>query len=192
MIELPETIVLANQINNTLVDKTITGVVVGASPHKFAWYSGGNREYREMLVGKKITSANHGSKYSCGGQVEIECEDSLLVISTPIKYHPQGENPPEKHQLLLELGDGSSLSFTVQMWGCMLCYNKDKVNFPDGFKTTKNPAPTDDAFTKSYFEKMMENEKPNLSVKALLATGQRMPGLGNGVLRYTVQCANQP
>lgn len=176
MIELPESIILANQINNTLKGKTIIDVTVGASPHKFAWYSfkGSCEKYKELLIGKQFSYAKPG--------VEIYFEDCVLIISTPIKYHAPGQPVPEKHQLLLKFDDSSHLSCTIQMWGCMFCYPKDDVNYPNEYKTTDSPAPTNDAFTKKYFENMLSNEKPNLCVKALLATEQRMPGLGNGVL----------
>lgn len=38
-------------------------------------------------------------------------------------------------------------------------------------------------FDEAYFEKMIAKAKPTLSAKALLATGQRIPGLGNGVVQ---------
>ena len=40
MIEIPETYVLAGQIKETLVGKTIQSAVANAHPHSFAWYSG--------------------------------------------------------------------------------------------------------------------------------------------------------
>ena len=40
MIELPEAVVIARQITETLGGKRITSAVANASPHKFAWYTG--------------------------------------------------------------------------------------------------------------------------------------------------------
>lgn len=177
MIELPEYYVLAKQINNTLLGKKIADVTVAASPHRFAWYSykGNNEKYRELLVGKMITGAKPG--------VEIYCEDSVLIISTPIRYHIYGEKLPDVHQLLIRFEDDSHLSCTVQMWGSMFCFPKDKIEYPfEHHKGNNNPEPVDDAFTFEWFNTMIQKEKPLLSVKALLATEQRMPGLGNGVL----------
>ncbi len=188
MIELPETYVLAEQINRTLVGKTVMNATTNASPHKFAWFTGDPAGYQQKLAGKTITSANPGTGYTCGGNTEIICGDMLLVISTPIKYHAPGEKLPPKHQLWLEFedfsGDGtSSMTCTVQMWGAMLCYQRDQNGLPQSYKVNKAPTPLMDEFDKPYFEKLFSNTAPNLSVKAFLTTEQRIPGLGNGVLQ---------
>ena len=39
MIELPESIVLAKQLNETVVNKKIAKVLANQNPHKFAWFS---------------------------------------------------------------------------------------------------------------------------------------------------------
>jgi len=183
MIELPETYVLAKQIEQTLVDKTIKRVVVNAHPHAFAVHSGDTDMYNGMLAGKKITGANPGTGYTCGGNTEIFCEDMLLVINTPIKYHAAGDKLPKSHQLLIEFDDGSHMSCTVQMWGSMLCgAPADMVNLKY-FTEGNLPDPLTDSFDEAYFEALWKNTKPSLSAKAFLATEQRIPGLGNGVLQ---------
>ncbi|MGF7144728.1 formamidopyrimidine-DNA glycosylase [Anaerotaenia torta] len=183
MIELPETYVLADQINRSLVGRRIMNVRANASPHAFAWFSGDPEEYHAKLAGKKITAANPGTGYTCGGNTEIICENMLLVISTPIKYHEPGEKLPVKHQLLIEFEDLSHLSCTVQMWGAMLCYGTDENGLPDGYKVNQCPTPLEDEFDEAYFDDLLKKSKQNLSAKAFLATEQRIPGLGNGVLQ---------
>ncbi|MCL1807979.1 MAG: endonuclease VIII [Oscillospiraceae bacterium] len=183
MIELPETYVLADQLNEACKGKTITHAAANSSPHAYAWYTGDPASYNEKLAGKKVTAANPGTGYSCGGNTELVCEDMLLVMSTPIKFHPPGGKLPPKHQLLVEFDDGASITCTVQMWGVMLCLPTDKLEWPEGFTVRKSPSPLDDAFDEGYFNKLWEGVKQNLSVKAFLATEQRIPGLGNGVLQ---------
>ncbi|MDR0928380.1 MAG: endonuclease VIII [Oscillospiraceae bacterium] len=181
MIELPETYVLAEQIQKTLVGKTIQSAVANAHPHGFAFYSGDPALYGLQLSGKTVTDANPGTVHSCGGNIEILCEDMLLVLSTPVKYHAPGAKLPASHQLLLAFTDGSHMSCTVQMWGAMLCFPAATANLPDGF-TNKSPTPYDEAFNEAYFEGLRQSVKPTLSIKAFLATEQRIPGFGNGVL----------
>lgn len=183
MIELPETYVLSKQINQTLVGKTIHHVAANVHPHAFAWYTGDPAAYGAMLAGKKVTDSNPGTGYTCGGNTEILCEDMLLVMSTPIKYHASGEKLPKSHQLLIEFEDGSHMSCTVQMWGAMFCFPADKNSIPEGYTVKKGPTPYENAFDEAYFDNLRSGLKPNLSVKALLATEQRIPGLGNGVLQ---------
>ncbi len=181
MIELPEAYVLADQIGKTLTGKTIANVAVNTHPHKFAFYNIDPSEYHEKLTGKRITSANPGTGHTCGGNVEILCEDYLMVVSTPVKYHAPGEKLPAKHQLLLEFEDFSHMSCTVQMWGSMMCIPIDGGDLPESYHINKSPSPLSDAFNESYFENLYNNTPKKLSVKAFLATEQRIPGLGNGI-----------
>jgi formamidopyrimidine-DNA glycosylase len=179
MIELPEAVVIARQVGETVRGKEITGVVANASPHKFAWYTGDPARYDDLLAGKIIGGAS-----AFGNHVEIEVGDKILAISTPIKYHAQGENPPKKHQLLLEFSDKTALSCTVQMWGAMLCLDMDgQGGMPDYQTARERPSPLSEAFDRAYFDTLLDADTLTLSAKAFLATEQRIPGLGNGVLQ---------
>ena len=186
MIELPETYVLAKQMNDTLINKTIVNTKVNTHPHSFAWFADNPSEYNAMLEGKKITKSTPGTGYTCGGNTEILCEDMLLVITTPIKYHEKGAKLPKSHQLLLEFDDGSHLSCTVQMWGSMFCYPAKDIEenkVPEHFDNERKPDPYTEAFDEVYFESLLSDVKTSISAKAFLATEQRIPGLGNGVLQ---------
>ena len=182
MIELPETYVLSNQINKTLVGKTIRSAAADTHHHAFTWYSGDPVEYNYKLARKKITGSNPGRVYTCGGNTEVLCEDMLLVLSTPVKYHALGDKLPKSHQLLLEFDDGSHMSCTVQMWGAMFCFPANENCIPEGYTVKKCPTPYEDAFDRTYFDGLWRGLKPNTSAKAFLATEQRIPGFGNGVL----------
>lgn len=177
MIELPETTVLADQIRKNLIGKQITNVQANTHPHKFAWYTGDPGNYPAMLTGKKITGSAAGAGSGCGYSTMILCEDTLLELGTPIRYYPKGSRLPAKHQLLLTFDDDSFISCTVKMWGALFCI--PATAFPDD----KKPSPLTDAFDERYFEQLCSASPKNLSLKALLATEQRIPGLGNGVLQ---------
>lgn len=199
MIELPEVHVLAEQINQSLVGKNIKQVTANAHPHSFAWYSGDPAAYDGMLSGKKIVGAN-ADIYN-ENTVEVICEDMYLSLTTPIKYHIPGAKLPKSHQLLIEFNDNSYMSCTVQMWGSMLCapladkgisdkplyfVNPDAVSKYNENEEVKNrllPSPLTDAFDKDYWNGLVNSVAPNISAKAFLATEQRIPGLGNGVLQ---------
>jgi len=183
MIELPETYVLADQINKTIVGKTIKKATANTHPHSFAWYSGDPVTYGAMLEGRNITSSNPGTGYTCGGNTEVLCDDFILVISTPIKYHTPGAKLPKSHQLLLQFEDDSHMSCTVQMWGAMLCGPVSSVKELGHFSNSHLPDPLTAAFDEAYFDALWKEAKPSLSAKAFLATEQRIPGLGNGVLQ---------
>lgn len=179
LIELPEALVLAKQINQTLTGRRIKHAIANQSPHKFAWYTGDPKEYNDQLAGKTIQSAQ-----TFGNHVEIKAGDILIVISTPIRYHTKEEKPPKKHQLLLELDDLTSVSCTVQMWGMLACFKEyEKGGLPDYHLAMEKPSPLSDAFDRAYFDSLFDAGTGDLSAKAFLATEQRIPGLGNGVLQ---------
>jgi formamidopyrimidine-DNA glycosylase len=179
MIELPEAVVIAQQITQTLGGKRIKQAVANASPHKFAWYTGNPAEYNSRLAGKTVKAAE-----ALAGNVEIHADDMVLSISAPIKYHAAGEKLPKKHQILVEFEDGTAITSCAQMWGGFFCFPAGtKAGFPDADIARERPSPLADAFSRAYFDKLFDAETPVLSAKAFLATKQRIPGLGNGVLQ---------
>jgi formamidopyrimidine-DNA glycosylase len=179
MIELPEAVVLSRQVTGTLSGRRILRVVANASPHKFAWFSGDPARYPDLLQGRTIQEA-----FPFGNHVEIHVDDWLLVLNTPIRCHPAGEKPPKKHQLYIEFEDGSAMSCTVQMWGGLFCFAKgEKGGMSDYHISKEKPSPLSDAFDRAYFQRLFELASGTLSAKEFLATEQRIPGLGNGVLQ---------
>jgi formamidopyrimidine-DNA glycosylase len=179
MMELPEAAVIAQQITATLSGKRIVHAVANASPHKFAWYSGNPAEYNDRLTGKTIEYA-----VPRAGLVEVHADDMVLALSTALRYLAQGENPPKKHQLLLTFDDTTALVATVQMWGCLACFKEGTdAGVPDFGDSIRRPSPLSVEFDRAYFDSLFGPETGKLSAKAFLATGQRIPGLGNGVLQ---------
>lgn len=179
MIELPEAAVIAAQVNATLQGKRIASAVANQSPHKFAWYTGDPAEYDSRLSGKTIGPATY---FGC--HVEIRADDMVLVLSSPLRYLEEGEKRPKKHQLLLEFTDGTGLSSTVQMWGALMCFREgEKGGPPDFYLAKERPSPLSEAFDRAFFDGLYDERTGELSAKAFLATEQRIPGLGNGVLQ---------
>lgn len=181
MIELPEAMNLAKQLNQTVVGKQIKHAIAAQSPHKFAWYSGDPEGYNEILAGRTITQA-----VSFGGIVEIKAENTLLRVSDGVglRYHSVSDRRPKKHQMLIELEDGTAISASVQMYGGIWCFKAGEYNNNYHTAAQKKPSPLSDAFDAEYFHGLLnEGDMSKLSVKAFLATEQRIPGLGNGVLQ---------
>ena len=181
MLELPEAAVLANQMNKKIRGRKIIKVIAGHSPHKFAWYHGNPKNYNTLLKGKKINGAA-----SAGGMVEISVDHTLIVLSDGVglRYHSDNRELPKKHQLLIELDDSSFLSASVQMYGGILCFKEGKCQNKYYLTAKEKPSPMSKKFNEKYFNKIISAEGlQNKSVKFLLATEQRIPGLGNGVLQ---------
>ncbi len=181
MIEIPEAIELSKQICENISGKEIINVTAAASPHKFAWYHGEPAGYHDLLSGKLL-----GAAKGVGSMVEVTAGDAVLLFSegVSLRFHGTGEKRPEKHQLLVEFEDLSALSASVQMYGGLFCFKAgDFVNkYYDIAK--EKPSPISEQFNEAYFDSIIcAPENAGLSAKALLATEQRIPGLGNGVLQ---------
>jgi formamidopyrimidine-DNA glycosylase len=178
--ELPEAAVLARQINETVVSRKIKSVVAAQTPHKLAWYFGDPQEYKGLLTGKVISGAA-----SYGGQVEITAGEAKLVFSdgVSLRYCKKGARLPDKHQLLLEFDDGSSLVGWVQMYGGLSAFPEGKNDNKYYLIAREKPSPLSSDFDQGYFKSLFDRSSAKLSLKAFLATEQRIPGLGNGVLQ---------
>ena len=180
MLELPEAVTLASQFEKAYQGKVITRAIAGQTPHRFAFYEGDPVDYPGLLEGKTV-----GGSASFGGHALMIAGDMRLDFSDGVnaRFFAPGEERPKKHQLLLDFDDGSSLVCTISMYGFFgLCRADDRGN--EYFRAAKGkPSPLNEAFDAAYFEGLLSNAKPTLSAKAFLATEQRIPGLGNGVLQ---------
>lgn len=180
MLEIPESTIIGIQAQNILTGKVIKQVVEATSPHKFTWYSGDVDKYSELLVGKQIISAE-----GHGAFVDLHCNDDVHIsISDGVnmKYYSATEKHPQKHQLLIVFDDDSFLAFTVSMYGCIFAFNGELDN-PYYKGSYEKTSPLKKNFDENYFEGLFKSVVKDISVKALLATDQRIPGLGNGVLQ---------
>jgi formamidopyrimidine-DNA glycosylase len=179
MIELPEAVVLAQQVDQTLRGKKIERAIANHTPHKFAWYSGDPLNYNRQLADKTLGAAS-----AAAGEVEIQVDGMRLVISAPMRYHPVGAKLPEKHQLLLDFTDQTALTVTIQMWGGIFCVQQgEAIPFEDYALAQVKPNPLTNRFDRAAFGALFNEQTGSLSAKAFLATEQRIPGLGNGVLQ---------
>lgn len=180
MLELPEAAVLADQVTRLAAGRTIDTVEAGHSPHKWAWFNGDPAEYPRRLEGKSIQSAT-----SWGGIVDVEAEDVHLYFGdgVSLRLFQSTEKLPAKHQLKVGLDDGSVLLASVQMYGGLWACPEGEV--PNKFLTAamEKPSPLSDAFSEAYFESLFSEAGERMSLKGFLATEQRIPGLGNGVLQ---------
>ncbi len=181
MIELPEAAVLAKQINETVSGKRIIDLTAASSPHKFAWYHGDPQKYHDLLKGKVV-----GKATSYGGLIAIQVEDAVILLrdGANLRFHGENEKRPRKHQLLIDFEDYSAISVSVQMYGGIWCFKSGEFKNKYLLQAKEKPSPLSDKFNEAYFHHILSTlEGQVLSVKALLATEQRIPGLGNGVLQ---------
>jgi len=185
MIELPEAQTLARQLGEAFTGKTVTRVEALQTPHGFAFFRGEPQGYAALLEGLKVTGAEaHGGRPSLlfEGGLRLSFNDGVNM-----RCLAPGDKRPAKHQFFMEFADGSAMACTVQMYGFFGIYATDAEIREDFYSrvAVELPSPLSDAFDMAYFDSLRAAAEggEKLSVKAFLATQQRIPGLGNGVLQ---------
>jgi formamidopyrimidine-DNA glycosylase len=181
MIEIVEANVLADQMNQLIRGKRISGVTTLASPHKFTFFHGDPESYEGLLKGKIIGEAS-----PIGGQLKMKIDDMIFIIGdgVDLRYLAADAKRPVKHQLMMEFEDGSALSGSVQMYGFLLLTREEEFDNPYYLVAKEKPSPLTEQFDYPYFSNILSAAgAEKLSAKAILATEQRIPGLGNGVLQ---------
>lgn len=180
MIEIPESVTLTQQFSETFLGKRIAFAEASHNPHRFAWYNPEPEEYPILLTGKELSGVNPN-----GGKVELIFEDMHLMLTDGAspRYFSSEDEVPKKHQLLIRFEGGDGFTCTVRMYGGMVIYPNGKTDNEYYLAAQGKPSPLTKAFTREYFQTTIDAAEPKLSAKGLLATHQRIPGLGNGVLQ---------
>ncbi len=180
MIEIPESLTLASQLNETVKGKRIAEVETEHTKHSFAWYHGEPSAYAGIMEGREI-----GNSTGLGSMVEIELSGYSFIVGdgTNLRYFPNGKKLPDKYQMRIMLENGDSLLCSVQMYGAMFLVEPENYENPYYHVAKEKPLPGTEAFDYTYFTSLWEGLSGKISIKEFLATNQRIPGLGNGVLQ---------
>ncbi len=183
MLELPETTALAAQITSALAGHAVTAVFGATKTHRLTWFAGDPETYPALLTGRKIVRADgHGPflDITFDGDVHLALSDGVI----PRRYDA-GAKVPENYQLLLTFDDGGFLVCTVAMYGGIQAF-EGVLDNPYYKGALAKTSPLADGFDEDYFDALFAAtlaDKRSASAKAFLATEQRIPGLGNGVLQ---------
>ena len=193
---LVENQVISNQLQNTVVGKTIVKTIVNQNPHAFVWFATEPQyafaakeisykqaeQYDGLLTGKKILKSNVLSNYNY-----LYVGNRALMFNTlSTRYYGANDKQPKRHQLYLLLDDGSVLALCGSLGGPLFLFEVDEdgwaINYRNNF-----PSVLSDDFTETFFLDLIKNTdltklKPAKSVKCFLATKGRIPGLDNVIL----------
>jgi formamidopyrimidine-DNA glycosylase len=181
MFELPEYLVLARQMNETLRGRRVGAGSLGNSPHKFVWYNRRPDEFARLTKGKRVGAASVRGRW-----LSLPLEPGYVLLlgecGGRVLFHPAGTAPPAKYHLLVRFDDGAALSVTTQMWGAMELFEAGK-ELERKYVKDMRPTPVDRAFTRRYLSALIDSllEGEKLTAKGLLTQHQLIPGLGNAI-----------
>ena len=180
MIELPEVLTLARQMNDELRGREIEAVSRGNSPHRLAFYNLPPESFEQIPVGKTI-----GEVAGDGAWIFVRLEPgcTLLIgnMGGRILFHQNEETVPEKHHLLLRFGDQTCLTVTIQMWGFLHLVEEEEA----GAYRNQGLSPLSKEFTYGRFKGMLDEAvvEEKMCIKELLISGRGLSGIGNGYLQ---------
>ena len=161
---LAENQVISNQLQNTVVGKTIVKAVVNQNPHSFVWFaiepkyafapgdiSRKQAElYDAMLTGKVIQSSDvHFGSYSTYNFLYIG--DRALMFGIPTRYYAVGEKLPKRHQLLLTFDDDSSMALCGSLGGTIYLFLVNEKGLAIDYLPPDFPSVLSDYFSESFF-----------------------------------------
>ena len=116
MIELPEALVIARQMDAELKGKRVVSGNRGNTAHKFAFASGDAGEYAAILRDKTV-----GASWGQGMAILTTLDPGYTLVlgggGERILYHQSGSKLPKKYHLWLHFEDDTCLTVSVQGWG---------------------------------------------------------------------------
>ena len=183
MMELPEAVAMARQMNAELTGRRIVAAERENSPHKWVFYNRPRKEYEAILPGRTIGKARPESNHvniGLSGGFTLQLGDGGVRIS----LHADDDGLPKKYHLLLRFADEQVLTVSVQGWGAVRLF--DRAGLRKWHE--QNPggvSPVAEEFTYDWFKQVLAEyaaacDKP---VKALLINHPKFPGIGNGYLQ---------
>lgn len=178
MLEFPEVVNISRQLRKYALGKSVIDVIPPTKPHKFCWFNGDVLDYGRQICGTKVEDVS-----GFGLFVEmIFSNGKKLCFNDGVNVRLLNDEMVSKDfQLLIKVEECRSLVFTVAMYGGIVLHNNDYDN-EYYLKSKAAISPLSEGFI-TYFDELLNKSKPTMSIKAFLATEQRFPGIGNGVLQ---------
>jgi formamidopyrimidine-DNA glycosylase len=183
MIELPEAVVIARQMDEVLAGKRIERGNRGNAPHKFAFANGSAEEYEAVFQGRTV-----GKSCAHGNAILTDIEPGYTLVlgggGERILFHPREHKLPKKHHLWLGFEDGTALTVSVQGWGNTLLLPQASTGEHRHVRAD-SVMPLTDAFTWEYFQALFAQVDPEskASIKYFTVSEPGVWGIGNGCLQ---------
>jgi len=183
MIELPEAVTLARQIEDELTGLRIESVTIANDRPKFMFLSEDLDTYAARLVGRRIETVSGSGKWI---PATLDSGNLLLLgeLFGRLAYVPSGEELPKKAHAVVAFEGGGRLVMTVQAWGGFLALTPEEYA-AHPYAGSQGISPMDDAFTFERLDGILDDSgkwsrKP---IKAFLVHEGNVCGIGNGYLQ---------
>jgi formamidopyrimidine-DNA glycosylase len=180
VIEHPEVVVLAGQMNESLSGRVIEDAVAGGTPNKFVFIHPEVQAFQKVIKGKELGTASALGKWLSLGVVpgySLQLGD----LGGKILLHSESDPVPKKHHLLLRFRDRSFLTVAVQGWGFITLLEHGE-QLEDMYEES-GIIPTSPFFTPEYLLERAGSFGASKSIKEFLISSPGIAGIGNGYLQ---------
>jgi formamidopyrimidine-DNA glycosylase len=205
MIELPEALVIAGQIQQTLAGKTIKTGIRNHNPHIFIFPQDrdylkkkGNQntdypyqlgeEYKDELFKELVLGKSIKKCWADGNVIFIEIDANFMLSlgcgGEKILFHETEKTLPKKHQLFIEFEDETYLTVSISGWGEVRLFKSEDLSIHPhaGYQRID---PLSGEFTLEKLNEMISNlpENKKCSAKKFFISDPGLRGIGNGVIQ---------
>ena len=180
MIEHPEVVVIAGQMNDSLAGCVVEDAIAGSTPHKFVFLHPEKQVFHEVIKGKELGTASALGRWI---SLDVVPGYSLQLgdLGGKILLHSESDPVPKKHHLLLRFQNGSFLTVAVQGWGFIRLLGEEEP-LEDMYEES-GIIPTSPFFTAEYLLKQAASFGEAKSIKEFLISSPGIAGIGNGYLQ---------
>ncbi|MGC1122984.1 MAG: DNA-formamidopyrimidine glycosylase family protein [Candidatus Methanofastidiosia archaeon] len=179
MYELPDILVLVQQMNKELIGKTIES----ANFNEKGYFNLPKKDFEAALTGKAIESVEGKGKWI---SVKMSSDTYVQVgeHSGHVLYHADTKTVPDVYTLRVDFTDNTVLTIRNHGMSFLRVVRKDELG------TFKYPgvlgiSPLDAAFTVESFNEILEQNSKRI-LKAVLLDQSILAGLGNGYFQEVV------
>jgi len=169
--ELPEALILSQQMEKELVGKRISGIeVVNPKCLNMPF-----EEVQKIIKGKKVTLVKAKGKW-----LFISLDTHIILFNpgmgADLLYFTSNSNVPEKYQIKMEFEDKTGFTIHVS-WFCYL-HLVASENLQDHKRTAQlGMTPLDESFTLEYFMDLLAKKRGY--IKSFLLNQKNIAGIGN-------------
>ncbi len=176
MVDLPEALLLAEQMNKEISGKTVVNATLKEYSHKTLFINLSPEEFEQQIKNKKNLSTFAKGKWIFS---RFESEKIWAIapeMGADLLYHKDETTIPDKYHLIFEFDDDTFL--TLKYSGFLLMRfatqkELDETRYPGKI----GPTPLDPEFTFDKFVTMLDQS--NRMIKSTLLDHGQVPGLSN-------------
>jgi len=188
-VELPEALVLAEQLTISILEKNIKQYDIQDSQRlqKIGFMNKDLKDY-DRLLGCKVKSISQR-----GNTIRIQMSKKMNIVMCPdygasILYHESDESLPKKYHFKVEFSDGTYL--TVRQTGMGLIYSATDTEFADLYVVKRDfsetPSPVgEQEFTFDHFSELLDAKGQNVKA-AIVGKTAIVVGLSNAAFQEII------